>query len=153
MRVRLVCVGRLSRPFKPVFSHYADLLAPYVRLEVIEVPEVPLSRGLEEVRKGEGEALLRRLKPGALTVVLDRSGEQTDSESLSGRLAEWKVRGRSDFQFVVGGAAGLSGPVAAAADWTWSLSNLTFPHQLARCIVAEQLYRAIKIERGEPYHH
>lgn len=153
MRIRLLAVGRLSRHYKPVFAHYAGLLAPYTRLEVVEISETALSRGVEIVQREEAEALRRRSSAGWFTVALDRRGDQPDSEALSALLAERKLRGQSDFQFILGGAVGLDEALVREADWVWSLSNLTFPHELARVLVAEQLYRAFKIERGEPYHH
>ena len=93
------------------------------------------------------------MRPGAFTVVLDRAGKEIDSTGLSAFLAQEKLYGRSEFQFILGGAFGLDERVLDAADLVWSLSKLTFPHQMARCIVVEQLYRAVRIERGEPYHH
>ncbi len=153
MRFRLICVGKLSKPYQPVFAHYEKLLSPYVKLELHELSEVPVSQGEARVKAREGEGILSRLKANAHTVALDRLGEEFSSEELSALLAERKLRGISDFQFILGGAVGLDDPVLQAADVRWSLSRLTFPHQLARCVVAEQLYRAIRIERGEPYHY
>lgn len=153
MRVTILCVGRLSRDYQPVFEHYRSLLRPYLTLEVEEVSETPLSQGEDRVLRTEGDALLRRLRPTAFTIVLDREGRRFTSESLSALLAERKLYGQSDFQFILGGALGLDLRVRKAADIVWSLSDLTFPHQLARCIVLEQVYRATRIERGEPYHH
>lgn len=153
MRCTLLCVGRLSREYAAVYDHYALMLRPYVSLEVVEVPETPLSQGPGRVLAREGQALARRMRPGAYTVVLEREGRELSSRALSRVLADLKVAGRSDFQFILGGALGLGPAVLAAADLTWSLSRLTFPHQLARCVVVEQLYRAARIERGEPYHY
>lgn len=153
MRVTIVCVGRLSRDYQPVFAHYRSLIRPYGTLDVEEVPETPIAHGKVRVLGSEGEALVKRLKPHAYTVVLDRSGRQLTSEGLSSLLAGQKLYGRSDFLFILGGALGLDRRVLEAADFVWSLSELTFPHQLARCIVLEQIYRATRIERGEPYHH
>ncbi len=153
MRFTIVCVGRLSRDYQPVFAHYRDLMRPYGSLDVEEVPETPVAHGRVRVLESEGDALLKRLKPQAYTVVLDRGGRQVSSEALSSLLAEQKLYGRSGFQFILGGALGLDQRIREAADFVWSLSELTFPHQLARCIVLEQIYRATRIERGEPYHH
>ena len=153
MRVALICVGRLSQEYAAVHRHYESLLRPYLTLEMVEVPEVPLSHGRERVLAREGEALLERMRPRAFTVVLERGGRELESPDLSAFLAEQKLYGQSDFQFILGGALGLAEPVLDTADFVWSLSRLTFPHQLARCIVMEQLYRAVRIERGEPYHH
>lgn len=153
MRLTVVCVGRLSREYRGVADHYVRLLTPYATIEVREVPEVPISHGSTRVLSAEGDQLMRQLRPGAYTVVLDREGREFTSEALSARLAAEKLYGRSDFQFILGGALGLEENVLGAADLVWSLSRLTFPHQLARCVLLEQLYRALRIERGEPYHH
>jgi 23S rRNA (pseudouridine1915-N3)-methyltransferase len=153
MRASIVCVGRLSREYQGVWRHYEDLLRPYLSIEVFEAPESPLSLGDEQARAKEGAALLGLLRKGAYTVAVDARGETYTSEGWSAFLAGKKVDGQSHFQFVLGGASGLDGRVLAAAQARWSLSTLTFPHQMARCIVLEQLYRAVRIERGEPYHH
>lgn len=153
MRATLVCVGRLAREYQPVWRHYADLLRPYFRLEVLETAEAPRTLTVEQVRVREGRALLALLRPDAFTVAVDGRGREYSSEEWSAFLAERKVCGVSHFQFILGGAVGLDRSVLAAAQAQWSLSTLTFPHQMARCIVLEQLYRAVKIERGEPYHY
>jgi 23S rRNA (pseudouridine1915-N3)-methyltransferase len=153
VRVALICVGRLSREYAAVHHHYEALLRPYLTLEVIEVADVPLSQGEGRVLAREGEGLRRRLRPGAFTVALDRGGKEIGSTDLSAFLAQEKLYGHGDFQFILGGALGLDQSLLDAADFVWSLSRLTFPHQLARCLVVEQLYRAVRIERGEPYHH
>jgi 23S rRNA (pseudouridine1915-N3)-methyltransferase len=153
MRAFIVCVGRLSREYQGVFAHYAGLLRPYLEVEVAEVGDTPLSQGEQRVRAVEGDALLRRLRPGAYTIALDREGREFSSEGLSEHLARLKLYGRSDFQFILGGTLGLDERLKAKADVSWSLSRLTLPHQLARCVLVEQLYRATRIERGEPYHH
>jgi 23S rRNA (pseudouridine1915-N3)-methyltransferase len=153
MRFTFICVGRLSREYQAVWKHYEGLLRPYTALEVLEIPETALAGGEDVARSKEGAALAGLLRKGAFTIALDSAGRQFDSEELSAFLAEKKLHGQSHFQFLLGGAAGLDARVLAASDQTWSLSRLTFPHQMARCIVLEQLYRAIRIERGEPYHH
>jgi 23S rRNA (pseudouridine1915-N3)-methyltransferase len=153
MRVTIVCVGRLAREYQPVWRHYEGLIRPYTEVEVLEVPETPLSRGEENARAREGTALLGLLRKGTYTIALDRGGQQHSSEEWSAFLAQKKLHGQSHFQFLLGGASGLDARVVAAAHHCWSLSPLTFPHQMARCIFLEQMYRAIRIERGEPYHH
>ncbi len=153
MKLGLVCVGRMARESRPLCDHYLSLLRPYAAVEVCEVESTPLAEGRARVIAREGEAILRCLKPGAFVVGLDQAGREFTSEELSAFLAEQKLRGASHFQFILGGALGLDRRVLAVGKLTWSLSRLTFPHQLARCIVLEQLYRAIRIERGEPYHY
>ncbi len=153
MRLTFICVGRLSRQYQAVWRHYEGLLRPYSDVEVLEVAETPLSGGEGNARAKEGAALLGLLRKGAFTVAVDARGEQHSSEELSALLARKKLHGQSHFQFLLGGASGLDPAVLAAADHRWSLSRLTFPHQMARGIGREPLYRAIRIERGEPSHH
>ena len=109
--------------------------------------------GEDEVRRREGQSISALLRPGAFTVALDERGDQYSSRAWSEFMAEIKLRGRSHFQFILGGAAGLDQRVLTEAQARWSLSALTLPHQMARCVVLEQIYRAVRIERGEPYHH
>jgi 23S rRNA (pseudouridine1915-N3)-methyltransferase len=153
MRATLVCVGRLARDYLPIWRHYSALVRPYLQLEVLEVPEAPRSLATDQVRAREGAALLALLRSDAFTVAVDGRGRDYSSEGWSEFLAAKKLHGVSHFQFILGGAVGLDQSVLAAARAQWSLSALTFPHQMARCIVLEQLYRALKIERGEPYHY
>ena len=128
-------------------------------------PALLLARGLRDRRvasvarerirlaAGTPRPSLALLRSGAFTVALDLRGVEHSSEGWSAFLAEKKLHGHSHFQFILGGAAGLDDSVLSAADARWSLAKLTFPHQMARCIVLEQYYRAFRIERGEPYHH
>jgi 23S rRNA (pseudouridine1915-N3)-methyltransferase len=153
MRFTFICVGRLSREYGAVWKHYEGLLRPYASIEVLEVAETPLSMGENQVRAREGTAIMGLFRPGAFTVVMDSRGNQYSSRAWSAFMAEKKLHGHSHFQFILGGVVGLDERVLAAAQATWSLSGLTFPHQMARCIVLEQVYRAVRIERGEPYHH
>lgn len=146
-------MGRLAREARPLCDHYVSLMRPYASVDITEIDGIPVSEGRERVVGREGEAILRRIRPGAFVVVLDRSGREFHSEELSSFLADRKLHGAGEFQFILGGALGLDARVLATGDLVWSLSPLTFPHQLARIIVLEQLYRAIRIERGEPYHY
>jgi len=153
MRIDLICVGKMGPDLQPTYQHYRDLLQPYIKIRLHEVRNTPLSHGHGRVRESEGERIGRYLEGGSYKIALDAGGRQMTSPQLSRFLAKQKLHGKSDFQFVLGGAVGLDGRVLESADFRWSLSRLTFPHQLARCIVIEQLYRALRIERGEPYHY
>lgn len=153
MRVGLVCVGRMSRESAPLTAHYLRLLQPYATIDMQEVGGVPLSRGPAKVRAQEGADIVKRLRAGAFVTALDRRGRQMSSEEFSAALVSLKLAGYSDFQFIVGGALGLGDEVLAAAQQRLSFGPMTFPHQLARCMLLEQLYRAFRIERGEPYHY
>jgi 23S rRNA (pseudouridine1915-N3)-methyltransferase len=153
MRATFICVGRLSKEYQAVWRHYERLSRPYFSVEVFEVTETPLSVGERQARRRDGDALLALLRPGAFTVALDERGVHYTSQAWSAFLENKKLHGSSHFQFILGGAAGLDERIVSACDVRWSLSSLTFPHQMARCIALEQLYRAVRIERGEPYHH
>jgi 23S rRNA (pseudouridine1915-N3)-methyltransferase len=123
-----------------------------VRLGVREVRETPLrGRSPGEVLRDEGRRLVAGLPKGGTTVVLEVGGRRLDSEAFAVSLQAWMERGA--VTFVLGGSLGLATEVVAAADESLSLSALTLPHQLARVVLAEQLFRALKIVRGETYHH
>jgi len=151
-RLEILAVGRLDADLRPAFAHYERLLGGLCRLSVREVREVPLrGRAAAEVLRDEGRRLLSELSPGGVTVALDAVGRTYDSEAFATRLRTWSEAGA--VTFVVGGSLGLADEVKAAARESLSLSALTLPHQLARVVLAEQLFRALKILRGETYHH
>ena len=150
--IRLVVVGRPRGALADAAADYERRLARALRLEVVEVREEALQHGTPaEVLAREA----RRLEPhldGFRRVVLDRTGTQVRSEELAERLRDWEERPPQRTAFVVGGSYGLAPGLAAAADVRLSLGALTLPHQLARVVLVEQLYRATTILRGEPYH-
>ena len=151
-RLEILAVGRLDADLRPAFAHYERLLGGLCRLSVREVREVPLrGRAVAEVLRDEGRRLLSELSSGGVTVALDAVGRTYDSEAFATRLRTWSEAGV--VTFVVGGSLGLADEVKAAARESLSLSALTLPHQLARVVLAEQLFRALKILRGETYHH
>lgn len=152
VRIRILSVGRdRSGLFAPAVDDYAERLSRYVRFEVEETPEARQAAGTPRAREEEGRALLARVREGERVVALDEGGEQLNSEQWARRVASWLQGGR-DVALVVGGADGLSPAVRARAEETLALSRLTLPHRLARLVLAEQLYRAFTILRGEPYH-
>lgn len=158
MEVYLLAVGKVREKFLlDGIEEYAKRLRPYIKLEIREgteekVPEDLTAGQAARIREAEGRSLLRLLPPGAYTIALDRRGRMLSSEELAGYMAELALRGRSRVAFLIGGTLGLSEEVLARADFQWSFSRLTFPHQLMRLLLLEQLYRACKIQRGEPYH-
>jgi 23S rRNA (pseudouridine1915-N3)-methyltransferase len=135
VRIIVVAVGRLRAPFVDDVQHYRKLLSGYARLELVEIRE-------------DGQ-IPRRLPERAFVSLLDRGGEQLDSVALS-RFLEDQRRGGRDLCFVIGGPFGLT---LERADHRFSLGPLTLPHQLARVVLLEQLYRAHKILAREPYHY
>ena len=125
-----------------------------MRTKVAEVADVDPAHagGVEAARRREGEAILGALPVQAYVVLLAIDGVERSSESLSARIDELVVRGKSDIAFVIGGSVGVSDAVRERADETLSFGPITLPHNLARVVLLEQLYRAQKISRGEPYH-
>ena len=154
MKVALVVVGRVRGMMDSPVTEYERRARRYFPLEVVEVKEESASRGrtAQQVMLEEGKRLLARVPPGAEVVALDRTGVAWSSEQLARYLDELAIRASPGAAFLIGGAFGLSGEVLSRADHRLSLSALTFPHELARLMMAEQLYRAGTILRGEPYH-
>lgn len=154
MKTTVLAVGRLKeRHFREAANEYLKRLGPYATVEMIEVPDRDVSRDTPRALAEEGAALLRAMPAGAYVVVLDIFGRQRSSEKFAEWLQEGMVSGRSHVVFVLGGAAGLGEAVLARADERMSLGPMTLPHQMARVVVLEQVYRAFRIIRGEPYHH
>ena len=147
MKITLAAVGKLKEKFLiDAMAEYLKRLRPYVRLEIREVPEC---RTIAE----EGQKLLAQVPKDAFKFVLDVAGVEITSENLAKKIAALSLHGKSDIVFIIGGAFGLSEEVRQAADFRLSLSQMTFTHQMARLILTEQIYRAFKINRGEPYHY
>ena len=135
MRILVVAVGRLRPPFSDDVQHYQKLLARHVKLELIEVRE--------------DDQVARRIPERVFVSLLDRDGEELDSVAFSGWLEQRRASGR-DLCFVIGGPFGLD---LGEVDHRFSLGRITLPHQLARVVLLEQLYRGHKILAGEPYHY
>jgi 23S rRNA (pseudouridine1915-N3)-methyltransferase len=159
MIIRLIAVGKLKdKHWQEGVADYARRLGAYATLEVAEVSESRLAEGAspaegQKVLAREGEALLSRLKGREGRVVaLDRMGKAFDSLELADWLKRQIIDGQKETAFVIGGTLGLAPDVLERADLIISLSRLTFPHQMARLILLEQIYRAFRIMRGEPYH-
>jgi 23S rRNA (pseudouridine1915-N3)-methyltransferase len=152
VRLRIVAVGKdRSGLYAPAVEEYARRLVRHVRFEVVEVPEARKLAGTPRARDEEGVTLLAKLSPGERVVLLDERGAEPTSAELAARLGRWLQAGK-DVAFVVGGADGHGEAIRARADETLALSRLTLAHRLARLVLAEQLYRAFTILRGEPYH-
>jgi 23S rRNA (pseudouridine1915-N3)-methyltransferase len=151
-RVELLVVGSLHRDLAPAAQHYLDLLRPLMTVTVREVKEVPLrGRSEAEVLREEGRRLLAAWPQAPAVSALVVEGRWVDTPAFADRLQRAFERGGAGF--VVGGSLGLAGEVRERAADELSLSALTLPHQLARVVLLEQLFRAGKILRGQPYHH
>jgi len=152
MRLRIVAVGKdRSGLYAPAVEEYARRLSRHARFEVVEVPEARRHAGTPRARDEEAEALLARVDPRERVVLLDERGEEPTSPELARRLERWLAGGK-DVALVIGGSDGHGEAVRARADETLSLSRMTLAHRLARLVLAEQLYRAFTIVKGEPYH-
>ncbi len=151
-RIDILAVGGLDGHFAPAFEHYRRLLRGLVVLEVREVKAVPLrGRSEAEVLREEGRRLLAALPTPTRALALGVGGREYDSLSFARELGRRLESG--PVAFVLGGSLGLDAAVLDAVGGVLSLSRLTLPHQLARVVLVEQLFRALKIARGETYHH
>ncbi|MDO5378379.1 MAG: 23S rRNA (pseudouridine(1915)-N(3))-methyltransferase RlmH [Clostridia bacterium] len=157
MNMALICVGRLKeRYWREAAAEYEKRLARFGRFEVVELPDLPEPANASpaeqaQVCRREGEAILGKIREGDIVVALVIEGKQMDSLALARKLSELAFTGRR-VVFVIGGSLGLSPEVVRRAAYTLSFSPMTFPHQLARVMLLEQVYRAMKIGAGERYH-
>ncbi|MCI2061506.1 MAG: 23S rRNA (pseudouridine(1915)-N(3))-methyltransferase RlmH [Eubacteriaceae bacterium] len=148
MRIKIVCVGRLKeRYWTEAVREYEKRLRPYCELTIDEVKESPAD-DIDE----EGVNILKRIGDHDHVITLEIKGNALTSEELSAKLDDLALGGTSDVTFVIGGSNGLSDEVSARAAYKLSFSKMTFPHQLMRVILLEQVYRSFKISKHEPYH-
>jgi 23S rRNA (pseudouridine1915-N3)-methyltransferase len=158
VKITVIAVGKVKEKYiESGIKEYRKRLGPYCRLNIIEVsdqraPENLSRRQLEEVKDREGRNILKHIKPGNHVIALDIGGEQMSSEDMAGYIERLVTGGSSSIIFVIGGSNGLSKGVLGRSDMKLSFSAMTFPHQLMRLILLEQIYRWFKINRGEPYH-
>lgn len=153
MRLRIVAVGRLKeRHWREAAEEYLKRLGPYARVEVVEVADRDVTGDEARALEAEAADVLRMIPVGSTVTVLEIAGRARSSEEFARWLESLGSSGRPDVTFVIGGAAGLHPDVLARADERFSLGLLTLPHQLVRVVLLEQLYRAFRIIRGEPYH-
>lgn len=156
MKLRLICVGKLSEAYlRDGCALFEERLRRYLPLAVEEIREQRAgSRGdLPRVVAVEGEQLLARIPQGAFVIVLDERGRALTSTDLAGLLERHMVSGTAEWVLIIGGAHGLSEEVRQRANLVLSLSAFTYPHQVVRLLLLEQLYRGCTIIRNEPYHH
>ena len=152
MKITIASVGRMrDKRWKKLAREYEERLGHYRPVDVVEVRESNASSA-EERRSEEGAALLDAMPSGAVVVAMDETGRHESSQKLAAWLDQKMVRGTRHLGFLIGGPEGLSSEVRERADRVLALSRMTFPHEMARVVLAEQLYRAMTIIRGEPYH-
>ena len=153
MKLTVIAVGRLKERFwREAADEYLKRLTPYAAVSVVEIEDRDSGRDAARALAEEGSDILRALPRDAHVIALEIDGRQRSSEQFAARLDELALDGRSTLALVVGGSVGLSADVLARADERLSLGPMTLPHNLARVVLLEQVYRAFRINRGEPYH-
>lgn len=158
MNISIVTVGKLKEKYlKLGIDEYLKRLGSYAKVEIIEVPDEKAPEELSEtemiqVKQKEGERILAKIGPDTHVIALAINGKLKSSEELADTLDKLATYGKSKIAFVIGGSLGLSDEVVKRSDEQLSFSRMTFPHQLMRLILVEQVYRAYRINRGEPYH-
>ncbi|MCI8889212.1 MAG: 23S rRNA (pseudouridine(1915)-N(3))-methyltransferase RlmH [Hungatella sp.] len=158
MRITLIAVGKIKeRFFEDAIKEYEKRLGRYCKLEIIQVADERTPEGAGEalesqIKEREGERILAQIKDGVYVIALAIEGKMLDSEELAEKIGRLGVEGVSQIVFVIGGSLGLSEKVIHRADFALSFSRMTFPHQLMRVILLEQVYRSYRILNHEPYH-
>ncbi len=158
MRITLICVGKLKeRYLSQGVEEYAKRLGRYCTLEIIELadektPDNASAAVQDMIKRKEGERILKALKEDSYCIALAIDGKQLSSEELASQLDSLGVSGSSHVSFIIGGSLGLSTEVLKRSDYQLSFSKMTFPHQLMRMILLEQIYRAYRINHNQPYH-
>lgn len=158
MNIKIICIGKLKEKYwVDAVAEYSKRLTPYCSLEIVELKESRLKQNAgpaeeEEVKVNEGQEILDKVSPSDYVITLEIKGKRLSSEQLADNMAELALSSRSDIDFIIGGSLGLSQEVSRRADYKLSFSDMTFPHQMMRVILIEQIYRSFKIQRGEPYH-
>ena len=158
MKISILTVGKIKEKYlSDAIAEYSKRLSRYCKLEIIQVndektPDVPTDTQRRQILEKEGGRLLAFLKDDAFVIALAIEGRQLSSEQLAEKIGQLGVSGTSHIQFIIGGSLGLSDAVLKRAGLLLSFSKMTFPHQLMRVILLEQIYRSYRILNGEPYH-
>ena len=158
MKITLITVGKIKEKyFTDAIAEYAKRLSRYCKLEIVEVADEKTPDGASEalenqIKEKEGERILSKVPDSAYVVALAIEGKQLDSEELAEKMEKLNVSGISHLVFIIGGSLGLTPKVLNRADFKLSFSKMTFPHQLMRVVLLEQIYRSFRIRNNEPYH-
>lgn len=158
MRITVVCVGKIKEKYwNMAIDEYAKRLSRYCKLEIVQVEDEKTPDGASEaiessIKEKEGKKILAKIPDNAYVTALAIEGKMLDSVELSEKIEQLGVQGEGHLVFVIGGSLGLSKEVMKRADYALSFSKMTFPHQMMRVILLEQIYRAYRISSGEPYH-
>lgn len=158
MKITIITVGKIKEKYlKDAIAEYSKRLSRYCKLEILEVADEKTPDGASEIveeniREKEGERILKLIKEDAYVITLEINGKMLTSEELADRIETLGIQGKSHLVFVIGGSIGLGREVLRRSDYALSFSKMTFPHQLMRVILLEQIYRSYRIINGEPYH-
>lgn len=158
MKITIITVGKIKEKYlKDAITEYTKRLSRYCRLEIIEVSDEKTPDQASEVvedgiRDKEGEKILRYIKDDAYVITLEINGRMLTSEELADKIDTLGIKGSSHITFIIGGSIGLGREVLKRSDYALSFSKMTFPHQLMRVILLEQIYRSYRIIQGQPYH-
>ncbi|WP_426351069.1 23S rRNA (pseudouridine(1915)-N(3))-methyltransferase RlmH [Alloiococcus sp. CFN-8] len=158
MNITIISVGKLKEKYlKLAIEEYSKRLQRYCKLDIIELndektPDNASEKEEEQIKDKEGKAILKVIKDNSYVIALDLKGKMLSSEEFASLIQDSTVRGISSFTFVIGGSLGISREVLNRADYKLCFSKMTFPHQLFRVMLLEQIYRGYRINNGEPYH-
>lgn len=158
MKITIICVGKVKEKFyRMAIDEYMKRLGRYCKPEIIEVsdektPDNASNHEMDLIKDREGERLIKNIRRDGIVIALAIEGKMISSEQLADKISQFAVSGVSHIQFIIGGSLGLSDKMLKEADFLLSFSKMTFPHQLMRVILLEQVYRSYRIIQGEPYH-
>ena len=158
MRITLITVGKIKEKYlRDAIAEYSKRLSRYCKLEIVEVadektPDQASEAAEENIRNKEGERILKHIRDDMYVITLEIGGKMLSSEEFADKINSLGVQGKSSITFVIGGSIGLGQEVLRRSDYALSFSKMTFPHQLMRAILLEQVYRGYRIINGEPYH-
>jgi 23S rRNA (pseudouridine1915-N3)-methyltransferase len=158
MNISIICVGKIKEKFyREAIDEYSKRLSRYCKLDIVELadektPDNASSKEELQIKDKEGESILKNIKDSMYVIALDIKGDMVTSELLAEKIKNLGVSGDSNIAFIIGGSLGLASKVLARADYKLSFSRMTFPHQLFRVMILEQIYRGFRINAGEPYH-
>ena len=158
MKITIITVGKIKEKYlKDAIAEYSKRLTKYCKLDIMEVADEKTPDNASEVveeaiRDKEAERIMKHVKDDMYVVTLEIGGKMLTSEELSAKIERLGIQGKSDVAFVIGGSIGLGKEVLKRSNYALSFSKMTFPHQLMRVILLEQIYRSYRIMKGEPYH-
>ena len=158
MNIQIICIGKLKEKYwTDAIKEFSKRLSRFCTLEIVELKESLLPANAspadeEKVKFEEGKEILKAIKDGTYVITLEIKGKSLSSEELAQKIDDLGIMGRSNVAFVIGGSLGLSPEVSKRSDFKLSFSRMTFPHQMMRVILLEQIYRSFKINRHEAYH-